>query len=102
MAEMKKDFDAVILDSPPLVAVTDGAVLAAITNGALQVVWAGNTSRKLVEAGKESIESIGAKVVGVILNNLRASASSYYYYRYPRYYKYYGAQEKDSSTKSVA
>jgi capsular exopolysaccharide synthesis family protein len=102
VAEMKKDFDAVILDSPPLVAVTDGAVLAAIADGALQVIWAGSTSRKLIGAGKESVESIGAKVVGVILNNLRASGSSYYYYRYPRYYEHYGAQEKESSTESVS
>jgi capsular exopolysaccharide synthesis family protein len=97
VAETKKNFDAIILDSPPLIAVTDGAVLAAITDGAIQVIWAGSTSRKLVEMGKESIESIGAKVIGVILNNLKVSAGGYYpyYHRYSRYSKYYGSPETE-------
>jgi capsular exopolysaccharide synthesis family protein len=94
--DAKKVYNAVIFDSPPLIAVTDGAVLAALTDGAIQVIWAGNTSRRFVELGKESIENIGAKVIGVILNNMKVSTGGYYYYyyRYPRYYRYYGITEK--------
>ncbi len=96
MAEMKESYDTVIFDSPPLIAVTDAAVLAAQSNGTIQVIWAGNTSRKVVELGRERIENIGAKVIGVILNNMRVSRGGYYYYYYPRYYKYYSTQEESS------
>ena len=94
--EMRAAFDIVIFDSPPLVAVTDAAVLSVLTDGAIQVVWAGNTSRKVAAHGKEKIEAAGGKLIGVILNNMQLSRSGYYYY-YPRYYKYYGDQKKSSS-----
>ena len=94
--KMRAIYDVVIFDSPPLVAVTDAAVLSAVADGAIQVIWAGNTSRKVALHGKEKIEAIGAKLIGVILNNMRLSRSGYYYY-YPRYYKYYGESPKSSS-----
>ncbi len=94
--QAKESYDYIIFDSPPVVAVSDAAVLAAMSDGAIQVIWSGNTSRKLVMMGKGKIESIGAKVIGVILNNLKASRSNYYYY-YPRYYKYYGTEKKEPS-----
>ncbi len=98
MTEMKESFDSVILDSSPLVAVSDAAVLAAQSDGVIQVILAGGTSRKIVELGKERIENTGAKIIGVVLNNMRVSRSGYYYY-YPRYYKYYGVQDKAASGK---
>lgn len=98
IARMKSMFDCIIFDSPPLVAVTDASVLATLSDGAIQVVWAGNTSRRLVEMGKERVENIGAKMIGVILNNMRVSRGGYYYY-YPRYCKYYGSH--DGSTTAA-
>ncbi|MFH1421699.1 MAG: polysaccharide biosynthesis tyrosine autokinase [Planctomycetota bacterium] len=101
ITNMKKDFDLIIFDSPPLIAITDGAVMAAKTDGAIQVIWAGNTSRKIAEMGKDRIESIGAKVLGAILNNVRISKSGYYYY-YHRYYNYYyGSGEKHSKSNEL-
>jgi len=97
IAQAKKNFDAVVFDSPPLVAVTDAAVLAAQSDGAIQVIWAGHTSRKVIEFGKEKVESIGAKVIGVILNNMKVTRSGYYYPQY--YHKYYGSDESTSSGK---
>lgn len=96
IAKTKKDFDSIIFDSPPLVAVADAAVLAAMSDGAIQVIWAGNTSRKIVELGKERIKSVGSKIIGVILNNIRAARGEDYYY-YSRYYKYYRTEDKGES-----
>jgi succinoglycan biosynthesis transport protein ExoP len=101
LAEMKGVFSTVILDSPPLIAVTDATLLAAISDGAIQVIWAGNTSRKIAEMGKEKIEAVGARIVGAVLNNVKTTRSSYYYY-HPRYYKYYSTQEKESSEEPVS
>jgi capsular exopolysaccharide synthesis family protein len=96
ISELKKAYDTVIFDSPPVVVVTDAAVLAAECDGAIQVIWAGHTSRKLVELGKEKVEAIGARITGVILNNVRSSHSGYYYY-YPRHHKYYSTQDSAPS-----
>jgi capsular exopolysaccharide synthesis family protein len=92
IAELKGKYDTVIFDSPPVVVVTDAAVLAAECDGAIQVIWAGHTSRKLIELGKEKLEATGAKVTGIILNNVRSGHSGYYHY-YPRYYKYYSSED---------
>ncbi len=96
IGELKQTYDTVIFDSPPVVVVTDAAVLAAECDGAIQVIWAGHTSRKLIELGKEKIEAIGARITGVILNNVGTGRSGYYHY-YPRYYKYYSSSTKDDS-----
>ncbi len=105
VTQMKNTFDIVVFDSPPLIPVTDGTLLAALSDGTIQVIWAGSTSRKVVEIGKEGIESVGAKVIGVVLNNLAASAGDHYYYhhyRYHPYYEYYGSDEKESSGKETS
>jgi capsular exopolysaccharide synthesis family protein len=96
IAELKKTYDTVIFDSPPVVVVTDAAVLAAQCDGAIQVIWAGHTSRKLIGLGREKIEAIGARIIGVVLNNVRSGQGGYYHY-YPRYYKYYSSQDSTPS-----
>lgn len=72
--------DVVVFDSPPVMAVADAAILASRLDGVLLVVDAGATRRGPARHSKESLEAVGAHLLGVTLNRLSASRSGYYYY----------------------
>jgi non-specific protein-tyrosine kinase len=86
--------DMVILDSPPIMAVTDSSVLATRVDGVLLVMQPGKTK---LAAGKQAIDQlkrVGANVIGVVVNNVDISRRNYKYAYYRGYYytyhKYYG------------
>ncbi|MDW8108302.1 MAG: polysaccharide biosynthesis tyrosine autokinase [Candidatus Kryptonium sp.] len=96
---LKLNYDFIIFDTPPLVAVTDALILANQVDGVLLVASAGKTEIDVVDKAREMIHRVGGNVIGVLLNNFDASATygTYYrYYRYYRYYDYYGA-DRDKS-----
>ncbi|HAL93071.1 MAG TPA: hypothetical protein DCM68_08630 [Verrucomicrobia bacterium] len=86
LAEAAEKYDLVILDAPPVLAVSESTVIASQTDGVLLVVWSGRTSRKLVHASVRQLLSRGANLLGCVLNNLDLArmgnygASSYYHY----------------------
>lgn len=94
IARLAGDADLVVIDSPPLHAVTDAAVLAAEVDGTLLVVHAGRTKRGAVRQAAEALERVGAHVVGATINQLTARSSAGYYYRY--YGEYYAQSETAS------
>ena len=75
--------DLVILDSPPLQAVTDAAILASVTDATLFVIDAGRTRRGAIVSGREALAKSGARTLGVALNRVpRRNGEGYYYYDY--------------------
>lgn len=80
LATLKERADVVLLDSPPVVAVSDAAVLATKVDGVLLVVSAGHTRREGVQAAKAKLEKVNANLLGAVLTNaaLDASLSGYY------------------------
>jgi tyrosine-protein kinase Etk/Wzc len=94
ISRLKKDFDIVLFDSPPVIAVTDAAILCSKVDAALLVVSSGTTNRDAIGRAKTLLENVDAKVVGALLNNVDISrafgSSDYYYY----YHYYYGAHPK--------
>lgn len=68
LAALRQRFDIVIIDTPPLLPVTDAAVLAARTDGAVVVVGYGKVTRKQTASAIESLRSVDARVLGVVLN----------------------------------
>ncbi|MCZ6603232.1 MAG: polysaccharide biosynthesis tyrosine autokinase [Planctomycetota bacterium] len=81
MKEAAERFDRVIVDTPPVVAVTDACVLASMVDGVIQVVGSAKISRKVLERGKAQLTAVGARIVGVILNDVRLTRAGYGYYR---------------------
>ena len=99
LAEAGEKYDRIVIDSPPVVAVTDARVLASQVDGLYMVISMGKTSRRVIQRAVESITSIGFAVHGAILNNLSQPAGryGYYYYRDYTYGKgYYRNDETDS------
>jgi capsular exopolysaccharide synthesis family protein len=93
--ELKRRFDVVIFDSPPVLPVTDASLLAPKMDAVIIVYEVGRTSREALLRSKIQLESVGAKIVGVILNNTKpqAEAASGYPYYYHYKYGYYGKDE---------
>lgn len=78
--EMKNEFKYIILDTPPLQAVTDAQVLSTKVDGVLLVVRAGNTKRDAVLNSVDLIKKVQGKVIGTVLNGVENKKNSYYYY----------------------
>lgn len=77
-------YDLVILDAPPVLSVADASVISALADGVLLVVRAGMTARGEVIQAMQQLETVGAHVLGSVLNDLRPSDA-----RYPRHYERY-------------
>jgi len=91
--------DMVIIDSPPIVAVTDSAVLAHRVDGVILVVKPGVTKMAAARQAFEQLNRVGANVVGVILNEVDFAQSRYHYYQYKGYYYGYRSYYDESGNK---
>lgn len=83
-------YDIVLVDSPPVVTVTDASLLSTMVDGVLLVVKTASTKIEMVQESKSLLERVNAKIIGVILNHVDANGSNYYY----QYYYYYGEKDK--------
>lgn len=92
---IESKYDIIIFDSPPLIAVTDAALLATEVDAVLMIVEADALPRDLLRQGLERLSNVKANIVGSVLNNVNLQRGSYYYYYY-RYYHY----DYDSSKKA--
>ncbi len=81
LARMREQFDTVLIDTPPLLPVTDAAVAAARADGAILVVRAGKTSRAQVQAGLRTLDTVDARLLGCVINMVPRAQDGYYYYR---------------------
>ena len=102
IAVLSIPFTHIVIDSPPVSSFTDGVLIASIVDGVLLVVHGGKSSRGVVRRSRQMLLDVGAKIVGVVLNNVSVRSHDYYYY-YQRYYhqSYYHADEAEEA-KSVA
>ncbi|WP_166134299.1 polysaccharide biosynthesis tyrosine autokinase [Nocardioides ochotonae] len=82
LAKIRNDFDVVIIDAPPLLPVTDAALLASHADGALLVVRYGSTTRDQLAQSVERLASVDAKALGLVMNMVPARRSGSYGYGY--------------------
>ena len=81
---LSNHFDHIIIDSPPILSVTDALVVSPLVNGVVMVIHGGKTPREAVMKSSGHLEHVGAKILGAIINNVDMQSSEYYYY-----YRYY-------------
>jgi len=93
---LSKDFDMVIIDSPPVIAVTDAAIISTKVDGTILVISSGQTNRDAVMRSKSLLDSVDCKLLGTLLNgvNVEGMYGSYYYYYYHHYYSKPGQKKK--------
>lgn len=90
---LREHFDWILIDTPPLLAVTDASVVAHGSSGVVVVVGAEMTTRQSVGAALEQLETVKARVLGAVLNRVDLAHQPYYYAKYyrRRYAQYYRA-----------
>jgi len=86
---LKRRFDVLIIDTPPILPASDALILAPQTDGVALIVMAGMTNRELVKKVIEKLQMAKANVIGVVLNRVDFKREGYYKY----YSKYYGEKE---------
>lgn len=79
---MRKEYDYILLDAPPVMAVTDAQVLSTLSSGVILVVASGKAQRELAKRSKELLEAVGAKIVGAVLTCIDVKNTQYGYYHY--------------------
>lgn len=97
LSQLREQSDMVVLDSPPLLVVTDASILASRCSGALLVVDSGHTR---TEAGRKVVEALSrsqVKVVGVVLNRVSSRRGGYY----NSYYYYSSSKKKQTPNVAV-
>lgn len=82
---LKKDYDLIILDCPPLNCVTDSLILTSLATQAIIVSAYKKTPMDLLVTSKKSLESTGIKISGVVLNKIEQKGKNHYYYN--KYYQ---------------
>ncbi|OPJ61657.1 CpsD/CapB family tyrosine-protein kinase [Clostridium oryzae] len=82
LKEISSVFDIVLLDAPPVLAVTDAQILASFCNGVVFVAGYGQAEKKAIVRAKELIEKVSGKILGVVINKVPNTKDSYYYYNY--------------------
>ena len=95
IADVKSRFDLVLIDSPPILGVSDASVLANEADMSIIVVQHRKLPRHMLMRVKQTVENVGGKVVGVVLNNVDLSSDVQYQY-YTSYYTYYSPTNSPS------
>ena len=85
---VSKDYDFIIIDTPPVNTVTDAQLFVQHTKNAVLVIDTEKNDRDEVKKAQELLNAAGAKILGVILNKMKVTKSSSYYY-------YYGTDSDD-------
>ncbi|HYW73821.1 MAG TPA: polysaccharide biosynthesis tyrosine autokinase [Pyrinomonadaceae bacterium] len=96
---LSQNFTHIVIDSPPVNSFTDGVLIGSMVDGVLLVVHGGKSSRDVVRRSRQLLLDVGAKLVGVVLNNVSVRSHDYYYY-YQRYYhqSYYSSDADPQNT----
>lgn len=79
---LEANFTHVVIDSPPVSSITDGVLVSSLVDGVLLVVHGGKSSRAVVRRSRQLLQNVGAKIFGVVLNNVNLSSPDYYYQGY--------------------
>ena len=82
VAALTKQADLIMFSAPPIVAVTDAALLAARVDGTLLIVRAGGTEREHVQRAKSLLDKVKARLIGAVLTNASPDRSVSGYYKH--------------------
>jgi len=85
---LAENFDYVVIDSPPVSSFADSMILSSMVEGVIIVVKGGVTQREMAQRTKAHLQTVGAKILGVVINHVKLQPHDYYYYStyYSRYY----------------
>ena len=94
LEELKEKYEMILFDSPPVIAVTDAAVLSTLLDGVVLIASSGHTSREALVRATTLLQNVNGRLIGGVLNKIKVESvyGSYHYYYYYHYYG--GAKQK--------
>ena len=95
--EVKRRYDFVFFDSPPIMGVSDASILASEVDLVLQVIQYRRYPQPMTIRAKQMIEKVGGNLMGIVLNNINMAQDENYYYYSGYYYDYYSKRDDYSS-----
>jgi capsular exopolysaccharide synthesis family protein len=95
LQSLRADFDYIVIDTPPVLPVTDAVVLASFSDGVVLVVRGQVTPVAVSRESRDRLLSVNAKLLGVVLNDVDLSSGDYEYYK-SHYYAYYAEISRPS------
>lgn len=98
---LKEQYEYILLDSPPILGVTDAAILAGEVDGVLLVVQYRKYPKIISLRAKRMIENAGGRLMGAVLNNINIMRDDYYYYYHYTTKKYYGSTKHEKDDDSM-
>lgn len=102
LAELREQYDHIVVDTPPTLSVTDAVVMSTRADAVILVIRSGQTTKQALRRARELLLQVGAKVSGVLLNAVDLNSPDYYYYyEYQGKYghRYYQDDEEPSSAE---
>ena len=97
--DVKRRYDWVFFDSPPIMGVSDASILASEVDMVLQVIQYRRYPQPMTIRAKQMIEKVGGNLVGLVLNNISMASDESYYYYSGYYYDYYSKQDDEAEVK---
>ncbi|ANY67330.1 capsular biosynthesis protein [Paenibacillus sp. BIHB 4019] len=82
LEKMKEHYDIIIVDTPPIMVVTDAQIVASKSDGVVLVIDSGTVKKEVAIKAKASLEHVKARILGVVLNKIKRSSSEGYLYYY--------------------
>ena len=93
LAQWRNEFDHIVIDSPPVLSVTDAALLSVEADSVLLVIRSGQTTKDALRRATDLLTQVKARIQGVVVNAIDMEQPHYYYY----YGSHYGSYYKDKS-----
>ncbi len=87
---LKKSFDFIVIDTPPVMPATDAILMAPKTEGTILVMKSGNTERKIIQDVLDQYQQANLPIIGTVLNEVDMKKEGYYRYYHKYYSSYYG------------
>jgi capsular exopolysaccharide synthesis family protein len=97
VSSLKSKYDVVIIDTPPLVGISDSSVIAKEVDGVVLVVQYRKYPRDMIIRAKQMLDTLDVPQVGVVLNNINIMRDDYYYYYHSYYSNYYYYRSDESA-----
>ena len=100
LTELRKQYDHIVIDTPPSLSVTDAVLLSPRVDAVVLVIRSGQTKKQSLRRARDILTQVGARVVGVLLNAVDLTSPDYYYYY--EYQGKYGHYYQEEAPENIA
>ena len=101
LKQLEEKFDIILIDTPPVLTVTDAVALSSSVDGVMLVAKIGKTKQAALLQAIEQLRQVNANIVGIVINDVDTRSARYYYYYRNYYYDHYSSYYSDSADGST-